>query len=175
MVITNNKKLAEKIQLLRNHGSSKKEKYRNLILGTNSRLDTIHAAILRVKLKYLQKRNKKRQEIANFYNKRLRGVGDIRTPFVALRRSHVFHQYTIRTKKRDQLKKYLEKKGIPTIIYYPLPLPLQPCFAYLGYKKGYFSEADKAAKEVLSLPIYPEFPKKEQDFIIKNIKYFYAK
>jgi dTDP-4-amino-4,6-dideoxygalactose transaminase len=175
MVITNNKKLAEKILLLRNHGSSPKNKYLNLILGTNSRLDAIQAAILRVKLKYLKKWIKKRQEIANYYNQSLKGVGDIKVPEILLDRAHTFHQYTIRTKHRDKLKKYLEKNGIPTMIYYPLPLHLQPAFKYLGYKKGDFPEAEKASKEVLSLPIYPEIKKKDQDFIIKKIKIFYEK
>jgi len=173
MVVTNNKKLAEKIRLLRNHGSSPKNKYLNLILGTNSRLDAIQAAILRVKLKYLKKWIKKRQEIANYYNQFLQGIGDIQVPEILLDRTHTFHQYTIRTKNRDKLKKYLEKNGIPTMIYYPIPLHLQPAFKCLGYKKGDFPEAEKASKEVLSLPIYPELSKKEQEFIVRKIKEFY--
>jgi dTDP-4-amino-4,6-dideoxygalactose transaminase len=175
MVVTNNKKLAEKIQLLRNHGSSPKNKYLNLILGTNSRLDAIQAAILRVKLKYLKKWIKKTQEIANYYNQSLKGVGDIKVPEILSDRTHTFHQYTIRTRYRDKLKKYLEKNGIPTMIYYPIPLHLQPVFKYLGYKKGDFLEAEKVSKEVLSLPIYPELSKKEQEFIVKKIKEFFKK
>jgi dTDP-4-amino-4,6-dideoxygalactose transaminase len=173
MVITNNKKLAEKIRLLKNHGSFPKEKYLNLILGTNSRLDAIQAAILRVKLKYLSKWSKKRAEIASYYSKNLKGVGDIITPAIASNRTHIFHQYTIRTKFRDKLQKYLSKNGIPTMIYYPLPLHLQPAFKYLGYKKGDFPEAEKVSKEVLSLPIYPELSKKDQEFIVRKIKGFY--
>lgn len=175
MIITNNKKLAEKIRLLRNHGSSPKNKYLNLILGTNSRLDAIQSAILRVKLKYLKNWIKKRQEIAKYYDQNLKGVGDIITPEIFSNRTHTFHQYTIRTKHRDELKKFLEKNGIPTMIYYPIPLHLQPCFKYLGYKKGDFPEAEKTSKEVLSLPIYPELSKKEQDFIIEKIKKFFKK
>lgn len=175
MVITNNKKLAEKIRLLRNHGSSSKEKYLNLILGTNSRLDAIQAAILRVKLKYLKKWNEKRLKIAKYYNRNLKGVEDIRIPEILPNRIHIFHQYTIRTKYRDQLKKFLEKNKIPTMIYYPLPLHLQPAFKYWGYKKGDFPKAEKISKEVLSLPIYPELKKEEQNFIIKKIKEFYEK
>jgi dTDP-4-amino-4,6-dideoxygalactose transaminase len=173
MVVTNNKKLAEKIRLLRNHGSSPKNKYLNLILGTNSRLDAIQAAILRVKLKYLKKWIKKRQEIANYYNQSLKGVGDIKVPEILLDRAHTFHQYTIRTKHRDKLKKYLEKNGIPTMIYYPIPLHVQPAFKYLGYKKGDFPQAESTSREVLSLPIYPELSKKGQEFIVKKIKEFY--
>ena len=176
MVITDNKNLADMIKMMRNHGSSVKEKYLNLILGTNSRLDTLQASILRVKLKYLKKWNKKRQESSKYYNKKLNGVGDIITPEILPKRTHIFHQYTLRLgsgQARDKLRRYLEKRGIPTIIYYPLSLHFQPAFKYLGYKKGDFPEAEKAAKEVLSLPIYPELSKKDQIFIIKKIKEFF--
>jgi dTDP-4-amino-4,6-dideoxygalactose transaminase len=123
----------------------------------------------------LKKWIKKRQEIANYYNQSLKGVGDIKVPETLPDRTHTFHQYTIRTKYRNELKKYLEKNGIPTMIYYPLPLHLQPAFKYLGYKKGDFPEAEKASKEVLSLPIYPELSKENQDLIIEKIKEFYEK
>ena len=177
MVVTNNKKIADKIRLLRNHGSSPKEKYLNLIVGTNSRLDALQAAILRVKLKYLPKWSKKRAEKATYYSTHLvtQSPNDLVTPYIAPGHTHIFHQYTIRTKNRDQLKKYLEKNGIPTMIYYPLPLHFQPAFKYLSYKKADFPEVEKAAKEVLSLPIYPELKKAEQDFIIRKIKEFYEK
>jgi hypothetical protein len=175
MVITNNKNLADEIRLLRNHGSSKKEKYLNLISGTNSRLDVIQAAILRVKLKHLNRWNKKRNEIAKYYTQSLKGMRNIAPPSIGPARTHVFHQYTIRTTCRDQLRKYLKKNGIPTMIYYPMPLHLQPAFKYLGYKKRDFPQAEKAAKEVLSLPIYPELKKRDQDFVIQRIKEFYEK
>lgn len=175
MVITNNRRLAETIRLLRNHGSSQKNKYKNLILGTNSRLDAFQAAVLRVKLKYLQKWNQKRQEIANLYNKELKGIGDITTPFIVPGRNHIFHQYTIRTKYRDKLKEYLAKQKIQTMIYYSIPSHLQPVFKHLSYKKGDFSNSERLAKEVLSLPIYPEIKKEEIDFIVRKIKIFYDK
>ena len=175
MVITNNEKLAERVRLLKNHGSSPREKYLNLIVGTNSRLDALQVAILRVKLKYLSKWSKRRAEKADYYNKNLKGVGDIIAPVTASDRSHIFHQYTIRTKSRDELQKYLKEKAIPTMIYYPLPLHLQPAFQSLGYKVGDFPESEKAAKEVLSLPIYPELFTIKQDFIIKKIKEFFKK
>ena len=175
MVITNNKRLAEKIRLLRNHGSSQKDKYKNLILGTNSRLDALQAAVLRVKLKYLQKWNQKRQERADFYNKELKEIGDIIIPFIAPGRNHIFNQYVVTTKYRDKLKEYLAKQKIQTMIYYSIPLHLQPVFKHLGYKKGDFSNSERLAKEVLSLPIYPEIKKEEIDFIIKKIKKFYDK
>lgn len=173
MVITNNKNLASTIGLLKNHGSSSGEKYLNLVLGTNSRLDSIQAAILRVKIKYLWKWNKKRAEIAFYYSKCLKETGDIVIPLIKAGRSHVFHQYTIRTKSRDKLQKYLKEKAISTAIYYPIALHLQPAFRYLGYKKNDFPESEKASNEVLSLPIYPELSKKKQDFIIKTIKKFF--
>ena len=177
MVITNNKKLADKIRLLKNHGSSPKEKYLNLIVGTNSRLDAIQAAILRIKLKHLSRWNRKRVEIAKYYNRNLNKIKDVRIPFTASNRNHIFHQYTIRLRSkqaRDKLKKHLEKIGIPTGVYYPLPLHLQPAFKFLGYKKGDFPESKKAAHEVLSLPIYPEIEKEQQEIITKKIKEFYA-
>jgi len=175
MILTNNKKLADKIRLLKNHGSSSKEKYLNIVPGVNSRLDTLQAAILRVKLKHLKNWTIERQKIAEYYNQKLSKVGDIVTPEILVDRTHIFHQYTITTKYREKLQNYLKEKGIPAMIYYPLPLHLQPAFKYLGYKKGDFPKAEKAAKEVLSLPIYPELSGKNQDFIIKTIKKFYER
>jgi len=171
-ITTNDKKLADKIHLLKNHGSSKKDKYLNLILGTNSRLDSIQAAILRVKLKYLNQWNKKRQENAKYYKNRL---CNIQLPYIAPGNNHVFHQYAVivDSKLRSRLIEYLEDYKIPTMIYYSMPLHLQPALKYLGYKKNDFPEAEKTCKEILSLPIYPELPKKDQDFIIRKIKEFY--
>jgi len=175
MVVTNDEKLAEKVRLLKNHGSSPKEKYLNLILGTNSRLDSIQAAILRVKLKYLSKWSKKRVQIASYYTTQLNQLNGPIPPYIASGRTHIFHQYTIRTKFRDKLQKYLKEQGIPTMIYYPLSLHLQPALKALSYKIGDFPEAEKAAKEVLSLPIYPELKKEEQNLIIEKVKEFYAR
>ena len=174
-IITNNKKLNDKIRLLKNHGSDHKDKYKNLVLGYNSRLDSVQASLLRVKLKYLDNWNKARIKIANYYSENLKEIKEIEAPGIENIKSHVFHQYTIRVKLREKLKKFLEKQGIPTMIYYPLPLHLQPALKYLGYKKGDFPEAEKATKGVLSLPIYPELSKENQDFIIEKIKEFYKK
>lgn len=173
MVVTNNEELANKIRLLKNHGSSPKEKYLNLLIGTNSRLDALQAAILRVKLKYLSKWSKERAGKASYYNDKLKGVGDIVTSVIASDRNHIFHQYTIRTKSRDRLQKYLKEREIPTMIYYPLPLHLQPAFGYLGYNNGAFPESEKTAEEVMSLPIYPELSERDRGFIVKEIKNFY--
>ncbi|PJB08002.1 transcriptional regulator [bacterium (Candidatus Gribaldobacteria) CG_4_9_14_3_um_filter_33_9] len=177
MVVSNNEELAEKIRLLKNHGSSPKEKYLNLILGTNSRLDTIQAAILRVKLKHLEEWSKARAKKAGLYTNQLGKLKELITPSIASGRTHIFHQYTIRVNEqvRDKLNKYLSSQGIPTMIYYPVPLHLQPAFKYLGYKKGDFPEAEKASEEVISLPIYPELNKNDQNFIIKKIRTCLAK
>jgi len=174
MVVTNSDELAEEIRLLKNHGSSPKEKYLNLIIGTNSRLDALQAAILRVKLKYLSKWSKERAEKASYYNGELKGIGNIMTPVTVSGRTHIFHQYTIRTKSRDELQKYLKEKEIPTMIYYPLPLHLQPAFKNLGLKLGDFPESEKVSKEVLSLPIYPELEESIQNMIINGIKQFFV-
>jgi dTDP-4-amino-4,6-dideoxygalactose transaminase len=105
----------------------------------------------------------------------LKGVGDIITPLVGDNKKHIFHQYTIRTKSRDELQRYLKEKEIPTMIYYYLPLHLQPAFKDLDYKDDDFPETGKVVKEVLSLPIYPEIEKDQQDFIIQEIKEFFKK
>lgn len=173
MIVTNNKRLADKTRLLKNHGSSPKDKYKNLILGTNSRLDVIQAAILRIKLRHLGEWNKRRTENAKYYNKKLKEVGDIITPEILPNRIHIFHQYTIRTKYRDQLREHLKKQSIFSMVYYPFSLHLQPAFQYLDYKKGDFPEAEKVAKEVLSLPIYPDLSQKNRDYIVKKIKGFF--
>ena len=174
MIITDNNELAEKIRLFKNHGSSPKEKYLNLIIGTNSRLDALQAAILRVKLKYLAEWNRQRDEIAYYYRDNLKGVGGIITPFISPNKTHAFHQYTIRTKSQNDLRKFLTEKGIPTMIYYPISLHLQPGFKYLDHKEGDFPEAEKATEEVLSLPIYSGMPRDDQMEIIKSIKEFYG-
>lgn len=167
MAVTNDKDIADNIRLFRNHGSSPSEKYLNIAFGRNSRLDSIQAAILNVKLNYLDEWNKERMKIAKYYNDNLNGVGDIVCPLDM----HIFNQYTIRTKHRDGLRAYLKENNIPTMIYYPLPLHLQPVFEDLGYKKGDFPEAERAANEVLSLPIYPGL--ENQDSIIEAIKNFF--
>jgi dTDP-4-amino-4,6-dideoxygalactose transaminase len=174
MVITNNEDLAREIKLLRSHGSSPEDKYRNLKLGVNSRLDAIQAAILGVKINYLEKWNKERAALADNYNNGLAGVGDVITPLVAAGNVHVYHQYTIRTTKRDALRESLKTAGIPSMIYYALPLHLQPAFEYLGHKAGDFPVCEQAAREVVSLPIYPELAVSDQELIIKAAKKFYA-
>jgi dTDP-4-amino-4,6-dideoxygalactose transaminase len=173
MVVTNNRKLAEKIRILRAHGT--KKKYYHQVIGTSSRLDALQSAVLNVKLKHLDKWTRTRQKNAEYYNQNLKNIKEIKIPEINKKNISVFNQYTIRTEKRDQLQKYLAQNDIPTQIYYPYPLHVQPVFRYLKYKKGSLPETEKACREVLSLPIYPELTGKEQDYIIKKIKAFYCK
>ena len=169
-VTTNSAKLAEKLRVLRNIGQ--KKKYDHIILGTNSRLDTIQAAILSVKLKYLDTWNKKRYSIALRYVSHLRDIGDLVLP--AASQDTNWHLFTIQTKHRDKLMKHLESKGIHTGIHYPVPLHLTPALKFLGYKKGDFPVAEARAKTILTLPLYAELTDIEIDHIIESIKLFFT-
>lgn len=170
MVVTNKKHIAEKISLLRNYGQ--KEKYKHLILGRNSRLDNLQAAILRVKLKRLAKWNAERLANAKLYNKYLEKVPVI-TPKIFLNYKHIFHLYVIRAKNRNELAKYLSSKGIVTVMHYPIPIHLQPAYKDLGYKLGDFPVTEKLANEILSLPMYPELKEEEIKYICQQIDSFY--
>ncbi len=169
MVITDNEELAQEISILRVHGS--KPKYYHSIVGYNSRLDALQAAVLSVKLKYLETWIKKRQVHAALYNQVFKDTGII-TPFVEEHNFHVYNQYIIRVKNRDEMKEYLEQKGIGTEIYYPLPLHLQECYKYLGYHESDFPESEGAAKETLSIPVYPELTEDQQREVAQHIKDF---
>jgi len=175
IITTNNKEIAQKLNFLKNHGSSTKEKYLNLFLGFNSRLDAIQASILNVKLKYFKEWNKKRLKNAEYYNKELSKIKQIITPIIFPKKIHIFNQYTIRVVGNDRkiLLNYLADENIPIMIYYNIPIHLQPAFKFLGLKQGDFPIAEKTANEVVSLPIYPELSRKQQDVIIKKIKNFY--
>lgn len=170
MIVTNSKKITDKLFLLRSHGSSPKEKYLNIELGVNSRLDAVQAAVLNVKIKYLKKWNKERKAIAKNYSQNLNNISQIELPKL----EGVFNQYTIKAQKRDRLVKFLKSKGVEVKIYYPLPLHLQPAFKALGYKKGDFPISEKLSNSVLSLPIYPEMEIDFQNKIILLIKDFYG-
>lgn len=152
---TNNEALATKMRLLLNHGQS--VKYEHAIVGYNYRLDTIQAAVLDVKLKELSKWNEHRNKIASVYTENLKDTG-LLLPIINENRNHVWHQYVIRTDKRDALKEALFDLGIASALHYPVPLHLQPSFAYLGHSEGDFPVAELCSKEVLSLPMYPELP-----------------
>jgi dTDP-4-amino-4,6-dideoxygalactose transaminase len=167
MLITNDDAIAEKVRLLRNHGQ--KERYYHSIIGYNSRLDEIQAGILRVKLKRIDEYNKKRRENASLYTEKLKGVNII-TPSEPDGYYHVFHQYSIRTSKRDSILNGLTDAGIASAIYYPVPLHLQESYKDLGYKKGDFPVSEAIASDIISLPMYPELTEAQIDEVCKVIK-----
>jgi len=173
LITTNDDELSEKIRTLRVHGA--KPKYYHHVIGYNSRLDAIHAAVLNVKLKYLDKWVQKRINNAKTYNNALKHVENLELPQISSNEKHSFNQYTIKVKKglRDNLKDFLQNKGINTAVYYPLPLHLQPCFSSLNCKKGDFTNAELASKEVLSLPVFPELEKEEIEYTIDSISEFF--
>lgn len=170
MLVTDNKELADKSRVLRQHGA--RVKYYHEELGLNSRLDTIQAAILNVKLPHLDSWTENRRRIAKAYNEAFAGLEKIVTPKDIEESYSVYHQYTIRVLngKRDELQAVLKDKGIQTMIYYPVPLHVQKVHAHLGYQEGDFPNSELAAKEVLSLPISPELTQEEHDFIIKTVR-----
>jgi len=170
MIVTNDDALAERVRILHVHGS--KPKYYHHMVGVNSRLDALQAAILRVKLPHLDEWTAARQRVAARYDELLHDVPRIETPYQTADRSHIFHQYTIRVAggKRDQLRDYLKEKGIGTFIYYPLALHLQECFQELGYSDGDLPRSELASQEVLSLPVFPEVTEREQDYVVKQIR-----
>jgi len=172
MIITNKEDAAKKLKSLRNQGSDPKVKYRHILNGHNNRLDTIQAAVLRIKLKHLDKWNKKRADNAAYYNESLKGTG-LLIPQLQDGSTHIYHQYILRAKNnadRERILAHLNKKGIDSRVYYPIPLHLQPSFEYLGYKKGDFPESEKAALETFAIPVYPELTKEQMDYIIAAIK-----
>lgn len=171
MILTNNEELDKRLRALRVHGAAKK--YHHDFLGYNDRLDAIQAAFLQVKLKYLDEWNEKRRQIAKKYNEDLRDI--VQIPYIKPGNETIYHQYTIRTPKRDELRQYLSENGIGTAIHYPIPLHLQKAFAYLGYKEDDFPEAEKASQEVLSLPIHHILTDEEVDYVITTIRQFFDK
>jgi dTDP-4-amino-4,6-dideoxygalactose transaminase len=176
MVITDDDSLAEKLKLLRVHGSEKK--YFHKWIGWNSRLDALQAAVLNVKLKYLDRWSSERKENADRYDALFKESKLIDSEAVVIperfqKSTHIFNQYTVRAKNRDALRDFLSSKEIGTEIYYPVPLHLQECFASLKYKKNDFPISEKASEDVLSLPIYPGLPPEDQETVVSAIKDFY--
>lgn len=168
-LLINDNKLAERAHMIANHGQS--IKYHHDIIGCNSRLDTIQAAILRVKLKYLNNYTKERNKVADFYDKNLQQLNGIEIPERALNSSHVFHQYTVKIKKnRNLLKEKLANKGIPSMIYYPLPLHFQKAYINLNKKEDSFPITEMLSKQVLSLPIHTEMGTAQLNYIVNTIK-----
>lgn len=173
MMVTNNDELARRAKAFRVHGAVKKYHYE--YIGYNSRLDTLQAAILSVKLKYIDESISKREKIADAYKERLNGIEQIRIPIVKGEQKHVYYVFNILAENRDGLAEHLKKNEIGTTIYYPIPLHLQKCYEYLGYKKGDFPVAERTCENILALPIYPEMTIDEVDYVCKNIIDFYKK
>lgn len=165
-VFTNNEEYALKIKQLRVHGQNKR--YHHKYIGMGGRLDTIQAAVLNVKLKYYSKDLSLRQEIAMKYTEILKGKG-VKVPYIDPKATSAWAQYSIRVDNRDELQLELKEKGIPTAVHYPMPLHLQECFEYLGYKKGDFSISEIIAQEILSLPMNPYLTNEEIEFISGNL------
>jgi dTDP-4-amino-4,6-dideoxygalactose transaminase len=171
MMVTSDDATAERLRKLRLHGGAKQ--YHHDEVGTNSRLDTLQAAVLVAKLPHLAAWSAQRREHAAYYTKALAGVTGVRTPPVDPANEHIFHQYTLRAERRDALQAHLKKEGIGNAIYYPLPLHRQPCFAHLGYRDGSLPQSERAAREAISLPIYPELTRPQLDRVIDAIRGFY--
>ncbi len=175
MIVTNDDEIAEQCRVIRVHGS--KPKYYHHVLGYNSRLDEIQAAVLNVKFPHLDTWSELRREKAANYTKLLHeAVGDkIVTPVEVEGNYHVFHQYTIKVPNRDELQAYLKEQGVATMVYYPLPLHVQPVFKELGFKEGDLPVAEKIANEALSLPMFPELKLEQQEYVVSKIAEFFNK
>ncbi|MDX5346838.1 MAG: DegT/DnrJ/EryC1/StrS family aminotransferase, partial [Hymenobacteraceae bacterium] len=174
-IFTNDDALANKLQTIANHGQAKK--YVFSTIGVNSRLDTLQAAILRVKLQHLGQYIESRQKAASVYDEFFKDAEHIQTPVRAPYSTHVFHQYTLKVPAllRDALKLHLQEKGIPSMVYYPIPLHLQEAYQYLGYKKGDFPVSEALCEQVLSLPMHTELSHDQQQFISETVLSFLKK
>ena len=181
-VTTQDAHIAERMRSLRNHGS--RERYLHDEIGWNSRMDAFQAAVLRVKMKHLDDWNRQRRARAATYDALFAGAGlrsssgeshaPLRFPECLPEANHVYHQYVVRAERRDELKKFLAGRGVGSEVYYPLPLHLQKCFAYLGYREGDLPEAERAAREVLALPMFPELTEEEQRYVVEAVADFYS-
>jgi len=171
-ITTDNQELAERIKTLRNYGSSKK--YYNDVIGYNNRLDELQAALLSVKLKYLNTWTEMRQKAANQYLVELQGVGDLILPVTHPKSTHVYHLFVIRTDKRDELQKFLSNKGVDTLIHYPIPPHLQKAYENLGYTTGDFPIAERMAETCLSLPMYSGITESQIHQVVAGVKAFFS-
>jgi len=175
MVITDDDELARRLRLLRVHGASSKYYYQ--CIGVNSRLDALQAAVLLAKFRYLEEWTDKRRENAAYYNQLFEQSAHqtlgIELPSVQYNNRHIYNQYVIRVPQRDELREFLTQEGIGTDVYYPLPLHLQECYRDLGYKEGDFPHAEKAARDTLALPIYPELTREQQDYVVSQVAEFF--
>lgn len=174
-LFTNDDELAERLKMIANHGM--KERYHHDILGVNSRLDTIQAAILSIKLKYLDQYEQARQQTAKRYDEAFEGIEDLLIPKKETFSTHVYHQYTLKVKggKRDELKTFLEQNDIPAMIYYPVPLHKQKAFLPIARQGGTLNVSEMLAEQVLSLPMHTELDEEQQTYIINKVREFFSK
>ena len=171
-ILINNKSSAEKLRLYRNQGN--KVKYCHEVIGYNHRMDTLQAAILRVKLKYYDSWNKKRQEVADFYREKLKDLAILKTPFVPEYTTHIYHQYVLRLNtSSEKLIEHLRSKNIDARVYYPVSLHRQKCFKYLGYKRGAFPVAERSSLQTAAIPVYPDLTREEKGHIVSSIREFF--
>lgn len=164
--------IAERLKSLRTHGG--KKRYYHDEVGWNSRLDSLQAAVLAVKLPLLERWSAARQTNARFYDEALAGIDGVKTPPVGAGKRHIYNQYILRVAKRDELMKFLADRGVGTAIYYPLALHEQVCFRDLGYRQGQFPESEKACKENLSIPVHPEMTDAERAWVVESVRAFYG-
>lgn len=172
MVVTSDERMHERVRRLRTHGGTKM--YHHDEVGTNSRLDALQAAVLLAKLPYLQSWSEARRANAAYYTHALAGVPGVTPPATDPNNEHIFHQYVIQADRRDALQAHLKEHGVGTAVYYPVPLHLQPCFAYLGMKQGALPVSEAAAPRVLALPVYPEMTEAQKAYVVKAIRGFYG-
>jgi dTDP-4-amino-4,6-dideoxygalactose transaminase len=173
MVVTQSDEIATRVRRLRVHGGMKT--YYHEEVGYNSRLDALQAAILSAKMSSLASWSAARRKNAGYYNAAFADLDDVRTPTIDPANESIYNQYTLRVARRDALQAHLKEKQIGSAVYYPLSLHLQPCFAYLGYKRGAFPESERAAQEVISLPIYPELTQSQLDEVVDAVRGFYGR
>ena len=171
MVVTNDDELEDKIRLLRVHGS--RPKYYHAMVGINSRLDALQAAVLNVKIKHLDEWSDGRRHKAAYYDEKLHDL-PVQTPVTRDDCTHIFHQYMIRVENRDGLQEHLKAKDVGCALYYPVPLHLQQCFAVLGYRPGVLPQSDAAANSTIALPVFPELTDEEQDYVVACVREFVA-
>ena len=173
MMVTQDEALFEALMKLRTHGS--RRTYFHEIVGYNSRLDALQAAVLRAKLPHLESWSAARRRNAAYYDAALADVPDVVTPYIDPANTSIYNQYTVRVPQRDALQAHLKDRGIGCSVYYPLPLHLQPCFAFLGYQHGQCPESERAALEVLSLPVFPELTTAQLDEVIGAVRAFFGR
>ena len=170
MIVTDDTPLADAARMLRVHGG--RERYYHDVVGINSRLDALQAAVLLVKMKHLDGWHEGRRCNAAYYDRELSKVAGVTIPWVEPRNESVYNQYVIRVKERDALREHLRERGVGCDVYYPVPLHLQKCFAFLGGKTGDFPESERAARETLALPVYPELGTAEKEYVVSSVRDF---